>query len=57
MPERCEQREEGENVLIGDVGEGRCSFAGCVCVCGLCEHKGIFMLRGLMHTRACESGL
>ena len=29
----------------------------CVCVCGLCEHKSIFMLRGFMHTGACEDGL
>ena len=47
-----------ENVLIGDVGGREMLVCGmCVCVCDLCEHKSIFMRRGLMHTRACEGGL
>ena len=61
MPESGELGEEEVNVLIGDVGMeggGEMLVCGmCVCVCGLCEHKSIFMLRGFMHTGACEGGL
>ena len=47
------QRGRGKRLNWGCGGWGEVRLRG-VCLCGLCEHKGISMRGGLMHTRACE---